>query len=97
MNSHIDVTIDFSNYNVESTYDLRIPIQISTKQLLLDLVHVLKLKDIKISNFAVKVKTKKMILVDDDMLEDFPITNGDILTVLGDDRTTYREGVSDNE
>lgn len=80
--SHIDVTIDFTNYKNGGMYDLRIPTQLSVKQLLLDTVEALKLDELKESRCAIKVITKELLLADDDMLIDYPVTSGDILTVL---------------
>jgi len=79
--SHINVTIDFSNWNDEQ-YDLRIPTQQTVKQLLMNLHETL---DIPIPNralFAFKVTTKQLLIADEDSLQDYPVTDGDILTVL---------------
>lgn len=80
--SHIDVTIDFTRAGNGGTYDLRIPIQVTVKQLLLDVVETLKLDQLKNSRCAIKVITKGLLLADDDMLTDYPVTDGDVLTVL---------------
>lgn len=81
-NSHVDVTIDFSDSGIGGAYDLRIPVQLSVKQLLLDVTGTLKIGNLNTSRSAVKVITKGLILADDDMLMDFPVTDGDVLTVL---------------
>lgn len=80
--THINVTIDFTSCGNGGMYDLRIPIQLSVKQLLLDVIDTLKLDRLDRSRCAVKVITKDLLLADDDMLIDFPIADGDILTVL---------------
>ncbi|QKY69804.1 EsaB/YukD family protein [Lentibacillus sp. CBA3610] len=80
--SHIDVTIDFSECGISGAYDLRIPVQISVKQLLLDVVDTLRIGSLNGSRSAIKVKTKGLLLADDDMLIDHPVTDGDVLTVL---------------
>lgn len=80
--THIDVTIDFTHAGNGGTYDLRIPIQVSAKQLLLDVVETLKLDQPEESRCAIKVITKGLLLADDDMLMNYPVTDGDILTVL---------------
>ncbi|MEN1967621.1 EsaB/YukD family protein [Lentibacillus sp. N15] len=80
--THINVTIDFSNRASGGTYDLRIPVQLPVKQLLLNVMETLKLEMIDDSRFAIKVITKDLLLADDDMLIDYPVANGDILTVL---------------
>ncbi|WP_010532265.1 EsaB/YukD family protein [Lentibacillus jeotgali] len=80
--SHIDVTVDFSDCGIGGTYDLRIPVQLSVKQLLIDLIDTLKIGRLDSSRCAVKVITKGLVLADDDMLIDYPVTDGDILTVL---------------
>lgn len=79
---HIDVTIDFTLVGNGGTYDLRIPIQVSVKHLLLDVVETLRLSELKESRCTIKVMTKGLLLADDDILIDHPVTNGDILTVL---------------
>lgn len=80
--SHIDVTVDLSAYGIDQTYDLRIPIHITVKNLLLNVSEVLKL-DPKELTPTIKIKTKEIIMMDDDMLTDYPVATGDILTVLG--------------
>lgn len=81
-NSHVDVTIDFTAYGAGGSYDLRIPVQVSVKQLLLDVAEILKMGTFDGSHSAIKVITKSLVLADDDMLLDYPVTDGDILTVL---------------
>ncbi|WP_088052165.1 EsaB/YukD family protein [Virgibacillus dakarensis] len=80
--THIDVTIDFSNRGDAGLYDLRIPVQLSVKQLLLNVMETLKLDLADGSRCAIKVITKDLLLADDDILADYPVTDGDILTVL---------------
>jgi len=81
-NTHINVTIDFSKKGYGAAYDLRIPVQISVKQLLLSVMETLKLRSENESLFAIKVITKNILIADDDLLMDYPVTDGDILTVL---------------
>lgn len=81
-NSHIDVTIDFTACGEGGSYDLRIPVQVSVKQLLLDVAETLKMGSLDGSRSAIKVITKSLVLADDDMLIDYPVADGDILTVL---------------
>ncbi len=95
-NSHIDVTVDFRKYGLHQTYDLRIPVQVTIKQLLRELMDILKLDRSKVSSTAIKVKTKGFVLADDDMLMDYPVTNGDILTVL-EQNVMNEEGAINND
>ncbi|SHM55065.1 EsaB/YukD family protein [Gracilibacillus kekensis] len=90
-NSHIDVTIDFREYGLHQTYDLRIPVQITIKQLLRELMDILNVERSKRSSSAIKVKTKGLVLADDDLLMNYPVTNGDVLTVL-DQKVISEEG-----
>lgn len=79
--THINVTVDFSKWG-GGKYDLRIPKHQTVKQLLLNLHETL---DIPIPNqalFAIKVTTKQFLIADEDSLKDYPITDGDMLTVL---------------
>lgn len=80
-NTHINVTINFSNWDGPE-YDLRIPVHQPVKQLLLNLVETLKIDLMKVSLFAIKIPTKDLLLTDDDRLIDYQVTDGDILIVL---------------
>lgn len=80
--THVDVTIDFTHVGNGGTYDLRIPTQVSVRHLLLDVIETLKLDELMDSRCTIKVITKGLLLADDDMLYDHPVTDGDILTVL---------------
>lgn len=80
--AHIDVTVDFTRHANGGKYDLRIPTQITVKDLLLEIVEILKLNELNESRCAIKVITKKILLADDDILANYPVTNGDVLTVL---------------
>lgn len=79
--THINVTIDFGNWDGPE-YDLRIPVHQPIKQLLLNLVETLKLDVNKASACAIKIPTKDLLLTDGDRLIDYPITDGDIIIVL---------------
>lgn len=80
-NTHVNVTVDFSGWG-KNTYDLRIPLQISVKQLLLNLMETLKIEQRDRSLSALKITTKDILVTDEDSLMDYPITDGDILKVL---------------
>ncbi|GIO23678.1 EsaB/YukD family protein [Oceanobacillus sp. J11TS1] len=80
-NTHVNVTVDFTKWG-ENTYDLRIPLQISVKQLLLNLTETLKIERRDRTLSALKITTKDILLTDDDSLIDYPVSNGDILKVL---------------
>lgn len=79
--THINVTIDFQNWG-GGAYDLRIPVQVTVKQLLLSVSDTLHIQQSDSSQYAIKVLTKKLLLTDDDMISHYPITDGDILQVL---------------
>lgn len=79
--THIDVTIDFSNWG-HHRYDLRIPTQLSVKLLLLNLMETLKIERTEESLCAMKITTKDLLLTDEDRLIDYPVSDGDILEVL---------------
>lgn len=79
--THINITMDFSNWNNQQ-YDLRIPIQLTVKQLLLNLMETLDIPMPEQSMFVVKVRTKHILLADDDYLHHFPVNDGDVLVAL---------------
>jgi len=80
--SQINVTIDFSSTGLGGRYDLCIPVQVSVKQLLLNVIETLKLDKPDRSLSAIKVMTKNLLIADDDLIMDYPVTDGDILMVL---------------
>lgn len=79
--SHVNVTIDFTNWG-GSLYDLRIPIQLTVKQLILQLQEIVPNDKGNLPRFTCKVTTKALLLADDDYLDDYPITDGDVLVLL---------------
>lgn len=79
--THMNVTVDFSNWG-KSKYDLRIPKKQTVKQLLLNLQETLDISIPDDALFAINVLTKQIIIADEDELENYPITDGDILIVL---------------
>ncbi|SDZ50458.1 Uncharacterized ubiquitin-like protein YukD [Evansella caseinilytica] len=80
--THINVTMDFTNWHGGGIYDLRIPVHVSVKQLLLSMMEILHVERAEGSLCALKVITKDILISDDDSLIDYPITDGDILKVL---------------
>ncbi len=81
-NSHVNVTVDLKYYGMDKTYDLRIPKQITVKQLLIDIFDVLNIQTGHITPTTMKVATKGLVLADDDLLMDYPVTDGDLLAIL---------------
>ncbi|MFP7168903.1 EsaB/YukD family protein [Terribacillus sp. 7520-G] len=79
---HINVTMDFQHiFGEGSVYDLRIPTQLTVKQLLHHVMDTLHL-DQSDTYSTIKIITKHLVLADDDYLRDYPVTDGDILVVL---------------
>lgn len=79
--SHVNVTFDFSNWGGE-LYDLRIPRYQTVKQLLLNIEQTIPLPVPENQTFIIKVLTKNIVLAADDELSDYPVTHGDILAVV---------------
>lgn len=79
--SHVNVTVDFSNWGGGS-YDLRIPRYQTVKQLLINLEQTIPIPVPENQTFIIKVLTKNLVLAADDELSNFPVTNGDILAVV---------------
>lgn len=78
--THINVTVDFTNWGEEAR-DLRIPVHQSVKALIINLTETLKI-NYQGTKFCIKVRNKAILLSDDDKLTDFQVTNGDILEIL---------------
>jgi uncharacterized ubiquitin-like protein YukD len=81
--THINVTVDFSKRIPNGKqYDLRIPVQLTVKQLLQYIMDTLNVDYSSNSRCVVKVLTKNLLITDDDYLTDFPVTDGDVLHIL---------------
>ncbi|API93667.1 hypothetical protein J32TS6_08890 [Virgibacillus pantothenticus] len=81
--THINVTMDFSHVaQGGGVYDLRIPTQLTVKQLLFYVTDALHIDLPEQSRYAIKVTTKNLFIADDDYVIDYPVTDGDILLVL---------------
>jgi uncharacterized ubiquitin-like protein YukD len=80
-NTHINITIDFTNWG-GNVYDLRVPTHQQVKQLLVGLVQTLHLNPPNETAYAMKVVTKGMVISNDDRIVDFNVTDGDLLQVL---------------
>ncbi|AIF66169.1 EsaB/YukD family protein [Terribacillus saccharophilus] len=79
---HINVTMDLQSVSGEgSVYDLRIPTQLTVKQLLHHVMDTLHIETTHIHS-TIKIVTKHLVLADDDYLRDYPVTDGDVLVVL---------------
>ncbi|AUJ26915.1 EsaB/YukD family protein [Virgibacillus dokdonensis] len=78
--THINVTMDFNNIGC-GVYDLRIPTQLTVKQLLYYVTDALHITLPEHSYYAIKVTTKKLFIADDDYIVNYPVTDGDILVV----------------
>ncbi|MFP7479333.1 EsaB/YukD family protein [Terribacillus saccharophilus] len=80
--NHINVTMDFQSLSREgSVYDLRIPTQLTVKQLLHHVMDTLHIESSGIHS-TIKIVNKHLVLADDDYLRDYPVTDGDVLVVL---------------
>lgn len=81
--THINVTVDFSKKIPNGKqYDLRIPVQLSVKQLIPYLMETLNLEYHLDSNHVIKIPTKNLLLADEDYLNEYPVTDGDLLLIL---------------
>jgi uncharacterized ubiquitin-like protein YukD len=80
--THINVTIDFSRHRDNCMYDVRIPVNLPVKQLLVQVAQSLHLDINRGSLFGIKVPAKELLLTDDDCLAHYAVTSGDILLVL---------------
>lgn len=79
--THINVTVDFSNWNAEK-YDLRLPKYQTVKQLLINIQETLEITMPKQPLFAIRVSTKHLVIAGDDYIADYPVVDGDVLTIL---------------
>lgn len=79
---HINVTLLYQT-NREKMVDLRIPNNITVFRFIRELNQIFgKEKDVK--KYQIKVLNKGLLLDEEQKLKDFPITDGDIIEVLGE-------------
>ena len=79
---HINITLLYQQ-NKEKMVDLRIPNNITVFRFIRELNQIFgKEKDVK--KYQIKVLNKGLLLDEEQKLKDFPITDGDIIEVLGE-------------
>ncbi|MBU9723482.1 MULTISPECIES: EsaB/YukD family protein [Bacillaceae] len=80
--SHINVTIDFTSWGYGGVHDLRIPVRITVKQLIVNLMEALNVYKKQDALCVIKVITKDILISNEDILSDYPIADGDIFKVM---------------
>ena len=79
---HINITLLYQQEK-DKAVDLRIPNNITVYRFIRELNQIFnKEKDIK--KYQIKVLNKGLLLDEEKKLKDYPITNGDIIEVLGE-------------
>ncbi|GGE55252.1 EsaB/YukD family protein [Priestia taiwanensis] len=79
--THTSITMDFRNWGGHF-YDLHVPNHQPVKYLLTNLAQTLGLTCPNETTYAMKVVNKGIILLNDDKMMDFNITEGDLIQVL---------------
>ncbi|HFK6935257.1 TPA: EsaB/YukD family protein [Listeria monocytogenes] len=82
-NKHINVTVDFSEWQENTIYDLRIPAHQPVRQLIINLAETLGIGQLLAEHqrFVIKVVNKSIVVSDDDLLISHDIADGDILVI----------------
>lgn len=78
--SHINVSITSGNLS-DQTYDMRIPVNIETKRLILELEKIFKVQLCQYK-YQLRVVNKGYLLDEGKYLSDFLITDGDTIEVM---------------
>ncbi|PNP92537.1 hypothetical protein BMT55_08185 [Listeria newyorkensis] len=83
-NKHMNVTVDFSAWQENVQYDLRIPAHQPVRQLIINLAETLGLGQLipNHQRFVIKIENKSIVVSDDDLLLYHDVTDGDILVIL---------------
>lgn len=79
---HINITLYFQR-QPEKKVDLRIPKHISVYQLLKEINTIFQIEK-QTAKYQIKVRNKGRLLDEEQKLSDYPITDGDIIEVLGE-------------
>lgn len=77
---HINVTLNYQNGQLPPV-DLRIPIKISIHQLVKEVNKIFGF-DNRASKYQIKVKNKGILLDENQVLKNYPVTTGDIIEIL---------------
>ncbi|MGL5042160.1 MAG: EsaB/YukD family protein [Culicoidibacterales bacterium] len=82
--THIDVTIDFSNVGLPTSFDLRIPTQQPVHELIVNICRTLKIEQVLASKmtYSLRVINKNMIVSGSDILANTHASNGDLLEIV---------------
>lgn len=79
---HINITL-FYQGNRENRMDLRIPNTITVYKFIRELNQIFN-RNKELKKYQLKVVNKGLILDEEKRLNDFPVTTGDIIEVLGE-------------
>jgi uncharacterized ubiquitin-like protein YukD len=79
---HINVTLIYE-HNQQKMTDVRIPRNITVYRLIHELNQIFD-RNNQVPKYQLKVKNKGLLLDEEKRLKDFPITDGDIIEVLGE-------------
>lgn len=79
---HINITLLYQE-NEGKQVDLRIPNNITVYRFIRELNQIFN-KEKALKKYQIKVLNKGILLDEEKKLKDFPITNGDIIEVLGE-------------
>lgn len=75
-NTHINITLDMEG----QSRDLRLPVKITVKQLITELDHIFNVRKNR-QKYQLKVTNKGILLGENDLLSQYPITNGDRIMI----------------
>ncbi|HEO5517276.1 TPA: EsaB/YukD family protein [Streptococcus agalactiae] len=76
MNTHINITLDMG----ETSKDLRIPLKISVKQLVMELDSIFSRTERR-TKYQLRVINKGILLGENDILAHYPVTTGDRIRI----------------
>ncbi|MTD40440.1 secretion accessory protein EsaB/YukD [Erwinia sp. CPCC 100877] len=79
---HINITLLFQE-QMNKKMDLRIPNNITVYRFIRELNQIFN-KEKNLKKYQIKVSNKGLLLDEEKKLKDYPITNGDIIEVLGE-------------
>lgn len=79
---HINITLLYQE-NKDKKVDLRVPNNITVYRFIRELNQIFN-KEKALKKYQIKVLNKGILLDEEKKLKDYPITNGDIIEVLGE-------------
>ena len=80
MSTHVNITLNY--YNEDVTYDLRVPVALTTKQFIHTVSNALNHPVTNQEIYRIRIVNKNLLLFDTQRLHEYSISDGDIVEIF---------------